>query len=572
MSSVSYTQYISTTFSSSYQSQYPNSTSKLCLSCHDGTIAIGATIKGQLNVVGSGLLDEDQSLTASASSNIGGSTGAVLTDDHPISIIFNSEKSNYYTIIGQTDPVNCVSCHDPHKEDNDPIVKKFLSQSNSNSSLCLKCHNPAYWSTNPSIHQSSNKTLPQELSHTGYTTVAANGCENCHKPHAASNPAQLLKAPEQNTCNPCHKGTSNGGITIKNVSNETGGPFSKIYRHPTYSTDGKHVSVNATPVSNSPDEISINLSNPNRHAECYDCHNPHAANSGLHTLKSNLISNVLSGAWGLEPNATSKWTQPTSFIRIDPATKEYQICMKCHSYNGLGSTSTGVTTIIGPSGQNITDQAFEYNIENYAVHPVKVGLNNQTGSYSPRALTTNQMTAAWNSVGTQTMYCSDCHGNDSPVSATEADGPHGSNRRFMLKGSPATPSAQYWPTNASGVLWSLYDVKNNRNNWQTDLFCVNCHPIYSGGSFKNNVHAKGQHQGSSVKCITCHVVVPHGSKRSRLIGYASEPAPYNYSGAGTYDKLVIIGFRKASDPNGYSRSNCSMNNVCHNTQSNTYDP
>ncbi len=572
ISSVSYSQYTSTTFSSSYQYQYPDNTSKLCLSCHDGTIAIGATINGQINVVGGSLLDPDQSLSISASSNIGGSTGVALMDDHPISITFNSEKNNYYTTIGQTDPVNCRSCHDPHGEDKDPIVKKFLSQSNSNSTLCLKCHNPAYWSSNPSIHQSSNKTLPSGLSHTGYTTVASNGCENCHKPHNASNPGQLIKAYEQNTCDPCHKGISNSGITSKNVSNESGGPFAKIYRHPTYSTDGKHISVNATPVSNSPDENSINLSTPNRHAECYDCHNPHAAKSGLHTSKSNLISNVLSGVWGLEPNAVTKWTQPTTFIRIDPATKEYQICMKCHSYYGLGSTSTGVTTIIGPSGQNITDQAFEYNVSNYAVHPVKVGLNDQTGSYSPRSLTANQMTTSWNNVGTQTMYCSDCHGNDTPVSTTEADGPHGSNRRFMLKGSSTTPSAQYWPTNANGVLWSLYDIKNNRNNWQTDLFCVNCHPIYSGGSFKNNVHSRGQHQGSSVKCITCHVVVPHGSKRSRLIGYASEPAPYNYSGAGTYDKLVIVGFRKASNPNGYSKNYCSMTGLCHHTQTNTYDP
>jgi hypothetical protein len=261
------------------------------------------------------------------------------------------------------------------------------------------------------------------------------------------------------------------------------------------------------------------------------------------------------------------WSQPTAFVRIDPATREYQVCIKCHSYYGLGPAPTGVTTINGPSGTSITDQAMEFNINNYSAYPVMVGLNSQTGSYAPAALTSSQLSAAWNSPGTQTMYCSDCHGNDQPTSLTVPQGPHGSNYRFLLTGT-----AKYWPTNASGALWSLDDIKNNRNAWQSTLFCVNCHPLYSGMRFENEVHQKGMHQSAATKCITCHIVVPHGSKRSRLIGYVSDVRPYNYGGAGTYEKLVMTGFRKASGPNSYSRSNCSMNSVCHGTQSNTYDP
>lgn len=568
MSSVSYSQYTSTTFASSYQIQYPNVTSKLCLSCHDGTIAIGAISEGTIPISGGALLDPDQSFSSGATSNLGGNTGSVLTDDHPISIIFNTSKSSHYTTTGKTDPISCTSCHDPHTETTDATTKKFLNQTNANSALCLKCHTPPYWSTNPSIHQSSTKTLPTGWSHNGYTSVAANGCENCHKPHSASSTAQLTKAVEQTTCEGCHKGTTNGGITSKNVSNQTGGPYAKTYRHPTYQTDLKHTPLNASPVTNSPTENSMTMSNPNRHAECSDCHNPHSARSGLHTLKTNTVSNVLSGTWGMEPSVVTKWTQPTTFTRIDPTTKEYQICMKCHSYYGLGSAPNGVTTIIGPSGTNITDQAMEYNVNNYAAHSVVVGLNNQTGSYTPKTLVANQMTTAWNSVGTQTMYCTDCHGNDQTTSASVPQGPHGSYYKYMLAGT-----AKYWPQNATGGLWSLNDVRNNRNSWQTNLFCVNCHPLYTGGTFKNNVHAKSNHQGSSVKCITCHVVVPHGSKRSRLIGYASEPSPYNYLGAGAYDKLIVVGFRKASGPNNYSESNCTFNSgQCHGTQTNTYDP
>ena len=165
------------------------------------------------------------------------------------------------------------------------------------------------------------------------------------------------------------------------------------------------------------------------------------------------------------------------------------------------------------------------------------------------------------------MYCSDCHGNDQQTSATVPQGPHGSTAKYMLTGS-----GKYWPANASGSLWSLDDIVNNKSNWQNDLFCANCHPMFDGLQFSDNVHGATQHQGADVKCITCHVTVPHGSKRSRLIGYASDVQPYNYSGADTYDKLVITGFQKAGGPTSYQKSNCSMDNVCHGTQIGIYEP
>ena len=123
-----------------------------------------------------------------------------------------------------------------------------------------------------------------------------------------------------------------------------------------------------------------------------------------------------------------------------------------------------------------------------------------------------------------------------------------------------------------GSLWSLDDIANNRNNWQTDLFCVNCHPMNTTGLYGNNVHGSEEHQGPDVKCITCHLAVPHGAKRSRLIGYESDVSPYNYSGAGTYDKLVVTGFQKAAGHLSYIKENCSMNGVCHGTQLGAYEP
>lgn len=582
LSSVTYSQYTSSTLSVSYKSQYPNLSSKLCLSCHDGTIAVGSMSTGNIAVSGAGRLDPDQSLSATISSNIGGSSGGNLTDDHPISIglpHFSASQYNcngcHYPRPGNKVPMECVRCHDPHNESKDVVTKKFLKKSNSTSALCLDCHKKTYWVTNPSIHQSSTKSLPVGWSHNGYTTVATTGCESCHKPHSANSPARLLKENEQVVCEACHKGTTNGGITEKNVSSLSGGPFIKLYRHPIYSVDNKHRPVNASPITSSPTEGSADLSGSNRHAECDDCHNPHAAKSGLHTTKTNATSNVISGVWGLEPTAVTKWMQPTSFTRIDPATKEYQICLKCHSYYGLGTTTTGVTTIIGPSGSNITDQAMEYNVNNTSVHPVKVGSNSQTGSYAPKALVSNQMTSTWNSVGTQTMFCSDCHGNDDS-SPTAAQGPHGSNAKFLLKGT-----RRYWPYSASGKLWTLGDTRNNTNNWQNDLFCANCHPMFGAGNHFNDVHNEQDHyslnytiDGNSyqgIPCVSCHLVIPHGGKRSRLIAYgygstSPDVSPYIIN----QNTALLKGFKKGTAPiDGYQKTNCySSFPQCHPHSSN----
>jgi len=127
-------------------------------------------------------------------------------------------------------------------------------------------------------------------------------------------------------------------------------------------------------------KVSMGGSLNNRHVECTDCHNPHRVvrrrlfnenhlSGGLdaagthahdiaditaetpHTAHNNLASGVLRGAWGVEPvyANNSFASEPIDFIvkRGDPGTlgygggttnvtepyvtREYQICLKCHS-------------------------------------------------------------------------------------------------------------------------------------------------------------------------------------------------------------------------------------------------
>ena len=306
----------------------------------------------------------------------------------------------------------------------------------------------------------------------------------------------------------------------------------------------------------------------------YTCSNCHGGAS--HLQKHPDYVNNFAGYDGVEPvyNGTASWAAAASYTRVSPAVKEYQLCVKCHSSNGLGATVNGVSGVVGPSGTNLTDQALEFNPNNLSAHPVRNTLNQQTGSYAPKALTAAQMVSPWTNVGSQTIKCSDCH-----EASTATIGPQGATVKYLLKGP-----RRLWPYNASGKLWTLGDLKNNTNNWSNDLFCNNCHVLKGSSSFLNNVHNDGDHHADftingvnykGAPCVSCHIVVPHGGKRSRMIGYgyqstSPDPSPYVINN----NVNLMRGFRKAGTPNSYNEGNCwSSSGECgdHNSSKMTYD-
>jgi predicted CXXCH cytochrome family protein len=142
-----YTLYTSPTFSGQggLTITNPSASSKLCLSCHDGTVAIenfGNTTTGNHYIP--------------ASSRIGGVTGSDMTKDHPISFEYtdalatadgglrapSTTNSGLGGTIAQNmlfnNKMECASCHDVHNKYN---ISHLLKMSNTNSQLCLTCHN-----------------------------------------------------------------------------------------------------------------------------------------------------------------------------------------------------------------------------------------------------------------------------------------------------------------------------------------------------------------------------------------------------------------------------------------------
>jgi len=137
-----YTMYdntVSSTFDATPETE-PDGPSKLCLSCHDGTVGLGNFGPNTGNtdyVTGTALLDTD------------------LRDDHPVSFTYDDtlattdgelyDPTTQISGLGGTiaedmlfaGKVQCASCHDPH----DNINTNFLLKSNASSLLCLTCHN-----------------------------------------------------------------------------------------------------------------------------------------------------------------------------------------------------------------------------------------------------------------------------------------------------------------------------------------------------------------------------------------------------------------------------------------------
>ena len=185
----------------------------------------------------------------------------------------------------------------------------FLVRSNAGGALCTACHDPSRaqpnamngWTSN--AHATATNTVPTTSGFGAYGTVAANACSNCHLAHNNPVAPRNMRAAEEGACSVCHSGINTSPATA-NVMAE----FSKTYSHPTTKVTGAHDPAESLPVNNT------------RHAECADCHNSHAATLQSGTPIAPNVQAELVGVSGYDTTGAQK-----------PATKEYQVCLKCHS-------------------------------------------------------------------------------------------------------------------------------------------------------------------------------------------------------------------------------------------------
>jgi hypothetical protein len=257
-----------------------------------------------------------------------------------------------------------------------------------------------------------------------------------------------------------------------------------------------------------------------------DCHNPHTIGSieplspPAHdrtlnrTADSNKINDstfgsaALQGVWGVQPAWPTIDQRPDTwdYIVLKPpdypngAVYEYQICLKCHS-----SYADENTECADSSGITDPDCLAKYINANYSTaHPVvqPTGANHLTAGY---------MKDPWKNVGNQTMYCTDCHGDDA---SSDTGGVHGNDSASMLRPTNAAPGTEFdlWPNNPTGSKWSVNDLANDTNSCSTRLFCYACHNI---DKTINHGHRTLYHSGYF--CTDCHRTNMHGWKHERFL-------------------------------------------------------
>ncbi|MEE8574847.1 MAG: cytochrome c3 family protein, partial [Thermodesulfobacteriota bacterium] len=406
----------------------PDGASKLCLSCHDGTVALGSL----LNLPGfatGGTFPMDGTVAGKLSSASTTNLQTDLRDDHPISFSYDqsypdntefnapgsnnefsprSTPSDMMTVsLDSEGKVQCTSCHDAHNN----VNGNFLVSPLEDAALCTYCHNKRYWTTidgTGSVHYTSTAnwdatgTNPwqMDLGSAGYTDddPATHECLACHISHNGAagmelttgvNPVLPSEVGEEWTCLVCHTGT----VAALDIEAEVDKTYGHGIKDATYY--GRHTPSRGA-AGEPAREDAVDLVRENQHAECVDCHNPHGAKSGNHIIgglvigdtTGNRIGPNMLGGWGVKPTSWpnlgvggDNTVSPFGYSIIDfdsltlaPEKFEGHMCIKCHSSYAYGVDP--INRVEVPSGNGAGLLAYQeditksMNINNLGFHPV----------------------------------------------------------------------------------------------------------------------------------------------------------------------------------------------------------
>ncbi|HET9596459.1 MAG TPA: cytochrome c3 family protein, partial [Anaeromyxobacteraceae bacterium] len=404
----------------------PSQGTRMCLSCHDGTIAVGQTqLSGEIRMRG------ESRIVAGSSSNL----GTDLRRSHPVGIRQGAHPSLRRPPPGDavhmdaSGAVECTSCHDPHRENGDPIAKKFLVKTNRDSALCASCHALPLWETSAASHRVSQRPYGRaQGAPTAYGTVGENGCLACHQSHGGSDRGRLLKTGaagnEDDACLRCH----DGRVASTDVASDVRKPYA--HATPGGGPSGHDQAEGPMAATRLPETSAAAA----RHVACVDCHNPHAAQR--QPAKAPFASGALAGVWGIDRNGN----------RVDPVRYEYEVCFKCHG------DSANQPQARGPGGSDALRRAFtEVNLRRAfdpgaaSFHPVEAA---GRGTDVPSLIA--PLTVA------SVVSCSDCHASDR-AQAGAPRGPHGSSFPHLLERNYTTRDRTAESPQAYALCYKCHD-------------------------------------------------------------------------------------------------------------------
>ncbi|MFC1761378.1 cytochrome c3 family protein [Planctomycetota bacterium] len=432
LSTATYTIYQSSSLDS--QVGQPTGASKLCLSCHDGTVALSQMGDGTTMPPGASHLGTD------------------LSDDHPVSFVYSDAIASQDLQIrpasmlpeqlklDASGELQCTTCHDAHNNQHG----KFRAISNLGSAMCLQCHILNGWTL--SSHESAMKSLlgssDPYLQNSEYRHMADTACLCCHRSHSAGRPERLLQAAlSEDNCMSCH----DGSVAHTNIESS----LAKISAHDVRRYNNLH----------DPREVPADAA---RHVECVDCHNPHATQSLA--ASPPLVPGALQGVSGV--TATGGIIQEAQY--------EYEVCFKCHADN-----LSRIDSVI-PRQITQTNCRLEFDPSNPSFHPVEVpGKNPDVPSLIPPRTTSTL------------IYCTDCHASDS--SGTK--GPHGSNYTPLLAFNYETDDYTKEGTFAYELCYQCHSRNSilgnesftkHKEHLEHDTPCSACHDAHGISSGQGN--------------------------------------------------------------------------------------
>ena len=489
---------------------YPSSTTTLaCTSCHTDhnyfNAGTNANLRTGIGIAGSASARDNHdfstaapygicvschntSLAKSTAQTVAGTTATIAIDGSASG--FQLSMHNYTTTsrFGSLSfSANCVKCHsDEQAKDKQTSADKF------------------------GPHFSAQRSLLNPMGATPQAAAGADFCYRCHHKVGDTNPGG---GSAKTTALKDYFGSKAMTAAAEDI-------FSTMQlanRHKVSDYKGLHKD----------DETRATISAA-RHVECTDCHDPHLAKSGTHTVGSATLAGVLAGVsgvgvttWGANWAGVTAYNPSSTTVPLITATAEWQVCFKCHS-----GANANVATWGGSGAAAFTDLALEFNPNNASGHPVVSALP------VANRLTAERLTGGW--VPGSIMTCTDCHDSDSAASK----GPHGSSVKWMLTGTnkawPYTDSAGNG--GGTGTLFTLATY-NTGTGTTNGLFCLNCHTIRPATGVNNwhsNANVTSSRHSSSqtiAACAACHIRVPHGGKISRLLQTTNAPLRYRGNGS-----------------------------------------
>lgn len=240
---------------------------------------------------------------------------------------------------------------------------------------------------------------------------------------------------------------------------------------------------------------------------CFKCHSNYSNSDDFKAFPA--LGNTVGGTAGTPSsrNYLSRYTNVAAEFGSVRATDPPSTGTDQGEYVNLGNACNGGDCEPNGSYPN-TGTSYNHRSWHPVMWPTGRDRKERTMAAYPSAV---NMLAPFNvNIGTQTMYCSDCHGQSTSwkktfnaagngPDLTKTQGPHGSDNNFLLKGE--------WNGNVT-----VDTVDNAGTNW----LCGNCHIPSNGGGFSKH-NPSGDMGDSKMRCMNCHVAVPHGWKNKAFL-------------------------------------------------------